>query len=105
MRAAVAVILIRWILKVTVGHAMLAWDAGCQPFLPARQIRGCLHAGRKGARCGGARRCNQVFTRLLWLDYRGGATRECSSIEGLANQWRPKIVDQHGISECVPPRG
>ena len=76
MRAAVAGILILGILKVTVGHAMLAGDAGCQPFLPARRIRGCLHAGRKGDRCGGARHCDQVLTRPLWLDYREWATRE-----------------------------
>ena len=72
MRAAVAGILIRGILKVTIGHAMPAGDAGCQPFLPARRIRSCLHAGRKGDRCCGARRCDQVLPRPLWLDSRGG---------------------------------
>ena len=104
MGAAVARILIL-VIKVTVGDAMPAGDAGCQPFLPARRIRSCLHAGRKGDRCGGARRCDQVLTRPLWLDYRGGATRKRSSIEGLANQCHPETVDQHGISECVPQRG
>ena len=109
MRAAVAGILIRGILKVTVGHAMPAGDAGCQPFLPARRIRSCLHAGRKGDRYGGARRCDQVLTRPLWLDYRGGGNegallhrgaRKPMSPGDRGSAWYIRMCAPAGLTPC-----